>query len=169
MQKIAPKSDFVPDCQVLQATLVGFVHLSVVLNLPFVVNCASWLLCNVSQSSLLIFLCGHCLVYILRRKSTAFVCKNTAQQRKKCNLVFFYFLVQELSQVIHIGQGFAELIRHILCRGIGSYSHRALEILNNKFYKVLIRWFAEHDTDRGVLVRLTHLGIQNLEIGSECT
>ncbi len=41
MHKIAPKSDFVPDCQVLQATLVGFVHLSVVLNLPFVVNCAS--------------------------------------------------------------------------------------------------------------------------------
>ena len=74
-----------------------------------------------------------------RCKGTAFLCKNTAQQRQKCNLVFFYFLVQELSQVIHIGQGLAELIRHILCRGIGSYSHRALEILNNKFYKILIR------------------------------
>ena len=50
--------------QVLQATLVGFVHLSVVLNLPFVVNNLARSICYIPHRPLIIFLCRHSHIFI---------------------------------------------------------------------------------------------------------
>ena len=73
-------------------------------------------------------------------------------------------LLQEFLEVVFVGKGFTEGLRHIAEGLVSGNTHRLGVVADGIFYEGTVGASAEDDADGGILVRLADLVIKDLKV-----